>query len=103
MTLSAISPRFAIKILRNMSGWWLCRANSEQRLSVLDGPAVLDQLRDHCAGDLCFNLVHQLHGFNNAKHLAKFNMIANFNKWWSAGPGSIVVRSNNRGFHNKVP
>src|SRR5258706_1778558 len=48
ITRNAISPRFAIKILRNMLGL----LDLEQRLAVLDRVAVLDEAGDDLAGDL---------------------------------------------------
>src|SRR3954470_14486507 len=57
----AISPRFAIRIFSNMPS-----ADDEQRLAVLDGLAVLDQHRLHYSRGVRFNLVHQLHGLDDA-------------------------------------
>src|SRR5262250_2129706 len=66
ITRTAISPRLAIRILRNISA----RPDREQRLAVLHRASVLHQLADHGAGHLRFDFVHQLHRFDDAQHLA---------------------------------
>src|SRR5207302_8599093 len=70
ITRRAISPRFAIRTLRNMfRGRGSIRPDGEKRLTIFDGPAIFDMvLHDH-ACHLGFDFVHQLHGFNDAKHL----------------------------------
>src|SRR5689334_17458864 len=91
MTRRAISPRFATRIFLNMN--MTCRArsrplllaNAEDWHAVLDGAAVVDEhLRDY-PGNLSFDLVHQLHGFNDAQHLPLFHRIAYLHEWRCAG------------------
>src|SRR5438477_636039 len=67
ITRSAISPRLAIRIFLNTCSTLL---DLEQRLSVLDRRAVLDETLQHHAVDLRLDLVHQLHGFDDADDLA---------------------------------
>src|SRR6185312_2193024 len=80
ITRSAISPRFAIRTLRNM----LCerpsaclllvrlaalfaRADQKQRLSVLHRLAARRDALYDLAGDVALDLVHQLHRFHDAQ------------------------------------
>src|ERR1043166_184750 len=72
ITRKAISPRLAIRIFSNI----LAGTDGEQRLSVLDGPAVLDKFRRHDTGHLRFDLVHEFHRLYDAEHLARLNRIA---------------------------
>src|SRR5580658_1989165 len=87
-TRSAISPRLAIRIFRNIAfgpafatALWCAgaelflsaRANAEQRLAVFDRLAVLGVHLDELAGHIRFDFVHQLHGFDDAEHLAGFD------------------------------
>src|SRR5664279_2694074 len=65
---SAISPRLAMTILSSMavpgpSG------NDEQRLAEFHRIAVLHQHRLECARELRLDLIHHLHGLDDAQHL----------------------------------
>src|SRR5687767_12278412 len=62
----AISPRFAIRIFLNIAS---C-LHGEQPLAVLDGLAVLDVDLHDLSVILRVDLVHQLHRFDDAEHLA---------------------------------
>src|SRR5262245_50243489 len=67
---SAISPRFAIRILLNMAGPGSGRLDDEQWLVELHRLAVLGQhLRDH-ARAVGLDLVQHLHRFDDAQGLA---------------------------------
>src|SRR6266446_3152188 len=106
----AISPRLAIRILRNgllavvitkvespksnvqgqqsggPFGLWtldfglLLSPDSEKGLAVLDRLGVFDVNLDDFARGLCLNLVHQLHGFDNAHHGSWFNLTTDADK-----------------------
>src|SRR5580693_7730021 len=65
ITRTAISPRLAIRIFWNISP----RTNGEQSLSVFHRAAVFHQLRHDGPGDLRLYFVHQLHRFDDAKHV----------------------------------
>src|SRR5437870_3987914 len=69
MMRRAISPRFAISILLNMKSALLVRLDREQTVAVLHGLTVFDVDRGDFAVGVALNLVHQLHGFDNAQHL----------------------------------
>src|ERR1700685_1405790 len=59
--------------------------NRKQGLPKLDGLAVGDEALHDLARGIGFDLVHQLHGFDNADHLALVHMIAGGNKGRRAG------------------
>src|SRR3989475_6105482 len=63
MTRRAISPRLATRIFLNGT-------DGKQRLPVLHRLPVHDQLAFHHAGHFGLDLVHELHGFDDAKYLA---------------------------------
>src|SRR5258707_4969675 len=82
MTRSAISPRLAMRILLNITDpdivarhvvaredlretFGLSRPNGEQRLAILHRTAIFHQLRRQDASGLRFDLVHQLHRFDD--------------------------------------
>src|SRR3954471_22045563 len=67
ITRSAISPRLAMRTFLNTVGLRLFDA--EQWLAVLDVLAVLDQDVEQLAVDVRLDLVHQLHGLDDADHL----------------------------------
>src|SRR6185437_2898475 len=83
---NAISPRLAIRIFSSM-GMGLqrgaarrqgaaCLFDDEQRLIELDRLAVLDQNGLDPAGPLGLDLVHHLHGFDDAQDLPDLDLIA---------------------------
>src|SRR6478735_8900932 len=67
MTRNAISPRLAMRMRLNIV---LPDFDLEQRLAVLDRLSVLDEDLHDRAFDLRLDLVHQLHGLDDAEHLA---------------------------------
>src|SRR5580704_5010814 len=68
ITRTAISPRLAIRIFWNIAA--STRTNSEERLTVLHGPAVFHQFRYYGAGDFRLNFIHQFHRFDDAERLS---------------------------------
>ena len=103
MTRRAISPRLAIRIFLNMQYDLACDRlqrggkfspagyfrwpDGEQLLAVFDGLAVVDQDLDDLAGDIGFDLVHQLHRFDDAEHLADFDLVAGLDEGRRTGDG----------------
>src|SRR6188472_1762006 len=65
ITRSAISPRLAIRTLRN-----ILRCDLEEGLPVLHRRAVLDEDAHDRAGNVGLDLVHQLHRLDDAEHRA---------------------------------
>src|ERR1700742_634729 len=64
-TLSAISPRLAMRILSNIA-----LLDDHQRLAELDGLSVADQDLQHHPGGGRGYRVHRLHGFDDQQGLA---------------------------------
>src|SRR5580698_3446776 len=92
MTRRAISPRFATRIFLNMNygfpaalrGMQLLLANAEQRHSIFNRAAVSGEHLDDHAPNLRLDLIHKLHGLNNAQYLAFFHRVASFHERRSA-------------------
>src|ERR1700680_1796199 len=95
MTRTAISPRLAIRTFWNISA----RADGEESLSVLDGPAVFHELGNYSTGDFRLDFIHQLHGFDNAQHLARLHDIAYLDERRIARVRRFVVGPHDRGPH----
>src|SRR5258706_6265277 len=81
MIRSAISPRLAMRIFRNMSsgrsgGPRRGGPDPEERLAELHRLAVRHQDVHHLAVDVRLDLVHQLHRLDDAHHLALADPIA---------------------------
>src|SRR5688500_165418 len=94
MILRAISPRFAIRMRENMER--LLLLDEEERLAELHGLAVLDQdLLDHPAY-LRLDLVHDLHGFDDADHLLGADLVAGVDERVGVGLGRAVERPDQR-------
>src|SRR5687768_11171090 len=72
----------------------------EQRLSVLDGAPVFRQDLPHRPADLGLELVHQLHGLQNAKRLADADGVPDIDEGRRLGRGSAVKRPHHGGFHD---
>src|SRR5512143_1936896 len=76
---------------------WCARAllffNDEQRLAELDGIAVLDQYADDAARELRLDLVHHLHGFDDAERVAGLHFAADLDEWLCAGCRAAVKRA----------
>src|SRR5690348_12814999 len=83
MTRRAISPRLAISTFLNTPSLLappgpargrptrgLCRLDAEERLAELHRLPVLHQDLGHTPRHLGLDLVHQLHGLDDAEHLA---------------------------------
>ena len=77
MMRSAISPRLAIRIFLNMG---YLAPDREQPLAVLHRLAVLDVDLHDLAVVLGVDLVHQLHRFDDAEHLALLHGVADFDE-----------------------
>src|SRR6185436_4994136 len=92
MMRRAISPRLAIRILRNTGRSGGHRPQPEQHLAVLDGLAVGDPDLDHLGVDLRFDLVHELHGLDDAQHLALAHARAHLHEGSGLGAGRAVER-----------
>src|SRR5205814_6677121 len=69
ITRTAISPRFATRTRLNMERTPVQRLELEQQLAVLDGCAVDDMELADDPLDLGLDLVHQLHGLEDAERL----------------------------------
>ncbi len=75
------------------------RSNSaelKRGLPEFDGLAVGDQALDDLAGGVGLDLVHQLHGFDDADHLALFHAIAGRDKSRGAWRRRTVIGADNR-------
>src|SRR5579863_1412400 len=69
ITRRAISPRFAIRIFLN-------GPDAKEGLSVFHRLAVLNELAFDDSSDVGFDLVHQLHGFDNAENFTGSDVLA---------------------------
>src|ERR1700722_377164 len=100
---SAISPRFAIRIFRNigLDVWVLVLLlsvgmNAEQRFAILHRLPVFYQDANHFAGHFRFDLIHQLHRFDDAQHLPLLHTVSRFHKRRSPWGGRGVESPYNR-------
>jgi hypothetical protein len=59
--------------------------DNNQSLTKLNGVTITTQNFSHCARLICFNLVHNLHRFNNTNSIALVNMLSNLNKCFRSG------------------
>src|SRR5579859_1579064 len=118
---SAISPRLAMTTFSIMSDRprWLrlargeiCRGrghekyacglplfDDEQRLAELDGLPVLGEYRGDASRLVRFDLVHHLHGLDDAKNLADLDFGAEFHEGLCARRGRRVIRADHRRGH----
>src|ERR1017187_6484400 len=92
MTRTAISPRLAMRTLLN-------RTDGKQSLPVLHRLPVHDQLAFDDARRLRLNLVHQLHGLDNAEDLAGLHVLTDAHERRSVRRWAFVKRAYDRGFH----
>src|SRR5271165_7293681 len=114
ITRRAISPRFATRIFLNMKSGigpgqlkrtalakqsfrksifstpLATLADAEQRHPILDRSSVGDERFGEHARDFRLDLVHQLHGLNDAEHLSLLNRIANPDEGRRARRSSFV-------------
>src|SRR6059058_3257763 len=77
ITRRAISPRLAMRMRLNTRSAYF---DLEERLAVLDCLPVLDEDLHDRALDLGLDLVHQLHRFDDADHLALLDARADVNE-----------------------
>src|SRR5436190_8235350 len=115
MMRSATSPRFAIKIFLNIeiasseppvchrllaTGCWLLpRSYRKQPFSVLNRLSALDIDVDDFAVVLGIDLVHQLHGFDDAEHLALLHLAADLDERSRARFRRLIERADDGRFH----
>src|SRR5436190_12825680 len=100
---SAISPRLAIRTLSTID---VVRLGSdllfgslfddEQRLTVLDRAAVLDEYADHSPGHLRLDLVHHLHRLDPAQRVAGLDLGADVDERLRAGRGAAIEGADHR-------
>src|SRR6185369_6098149 len=95
---SAISPRLAIRTLSSI----VVRPcalffDHEQWLAEFDGVAVLDQHTDAPARELGFDLVHHLHGFDDAERVAGLHFAADLDERLRARRGPAIERADHGG------
>src|SRR5580698_9937110 len=83
ITRRAISPRFAIRIFLN-------GPDAKEGFSVFHRLAVLYELALDDAGDVGFDLVHQLHRFDDAEDLAGRHMLADADEGRRIRRGGLV-------------
>src|SRR5215207_9907075 len=67
---SAISPRLAMTTFSSIGGL----LDHEQRLAELDRIAVLDEHGNDATALVGFDLVHHLHGLDDAKHITGLDL-----------------------------
>src|SRR5687768_12550657 len=97
MTRSAISPRFAIRILLNISArrpW--SGPDREEGLAVLHGlPALVMDLHD-LPRHLGLDLVHELHGLDDAQHLPDADAVSHAHEGRGVGIRRAVEGADDR-------
>src|ERR1700685_2287244 len=109
MTRRAISPRLAMSSLRNIGSIQgpcirtvvvtftmqkeLMQPESEEWLAVLHWLAVGDQTLDNLPGRIGFDLVYQLHGFDDAQDLTVLDLVPDLDKSSGAGRRRLVERA----------
>src|SRR5580693_4710759 len=91
MTRTAISPRLAMRIFLN-------RTDGKQSLPVLYRLPVHYQLAFHDTRSLGFDLIHELHRFDDAQHLPRLDPFAHTHKRRRTRRSRFVERADNRGF-----
>src|SRR5881394_286735 len=92
MTRTAISPRLAMRI-------FLYRTDGKQSLPVLHRLSVHHQLAFHDPADFGFDLVHQLHAFDDAKDLAGLDALTHLDERAGLGGGGLVKGADDRAFY----
>src|SRR5271157_603791 len=124
ITRRAISPRFATRIFLNMKEWdWTrsaqthrpCKtefseinlstplstlADAKQRHSILDRSSVGDERFGQHTRDFRLDLVHQLHGFDDAQHLSLLNGITDLDEGRRPGRRGFVKCADDGRFHD---
>src|SRR5262249_40905237 len=74
-------------------------ANGKQGLAVFDRLSVGDQHFDYFTGDVRLNLIHQLHGFNNAQNLPCRHLVSRFDERQGTRRRSLIKGAYDRGFY----
>ncbi len=71
------------------------RASGERknRLIKLDRILVSNKYRFNDTGDLSFDLVHHLHGLDDAEYIAYFDTATHINKGWRSWGGRTIKRT----------
>src|SRR6185369_17442899 len=123
MMRHAISPRFAIRIFLNLRGLKAIRnlpqkstkaperfvpllpfcgltLDTEKRLPVLDGLTIFDVNLNYFPSGFRLNLIHELHGFDDAYHRLRLNTAANLHKRLCSRRCRTVERAHNRRRNN---
>src|SRR5262245_60919552 len=77
----------------------LGESNAKQSLAKLDGFSVLYVDLDNLAADFGFDLIHQLHGLDDAQNSAWFNRVTCLDKGLGIRIWRAVERSNDRRPH----
>src|SRR5512145_234408 len=97
MTRSAISPRLAIRILRNIPAAAVSvETEAEERLAVLHRLGVLRvDLGDHAVG-VALDLVHELHRLDDAQDLPLPDPVPDAHVRRRIGGGRRVERADDR-------
>src|ERR1019366_1368666 len=91
MTRRAISPRLAMRIFLN-------GPDAKESFSVFDRLAVLNELGFDDAWDVGLNLIHELHGFDDAEDFARDDVFADGDEGRSIGGGRFVKSTDDGGF-----
>src|SRR5690242_6271981 len=94
-TRSAISPRFAIKILSNIA-LRSALLDHRQRLAIFDRLAVLHQYGGDGAGAGGGDLVHGLHGFDDEERLSRRHSGADLDEGNGAGLWRAIGSADHR-------
>src|SRR5579862_6686809 len=98
MTRRAISPRLAIRTFRNIYGSNLPWTHGKKRLAVLDRLPALDKALNDLSGGVRFDLVHQLHGLDNAENLPVLHLVADLHEGRRARRRRLIEGAHNRRF-----
>jgi hypothetical protein len=71
-------------------------ANGKEGLAILHGLSIDRQHLDDFPGRIRFNLIHELHGLNDAKYLAGLDHVSGLYKGWRSGSRRFVECPDNR-------
>src|SRR5215467_8108320 len=100
-TRTAISPRFAMRIFRNMARRALRLLHLEEPLPELDGAAGVDEALDDGAGELGFDFVHELHRFDDTERLTGTDVAADVHEGGRVRGGGTVESPDERRCHER--
>ena len=76
----------------------LSDTDGEERLSKLNGLAIRDEALDDFSGCVSFDLIHELHGFDDAQDLSLLDLLAGRDESTGAGRGRTVKSADNGRF-----